>query len=78
MPFDWDTKRFKADQSILVHQVKVPKMLVANLSDALVGKVNGDEQGRSFVVDPFSSQAIFTIHYIIGNNDLLKWRIVLI
>jgi hypothetical protein len=74
MPFDWDTERFKRDQSILVHQeIKIPKRLAANSTDAFVGKVNGEVQtGRSFVVDPFSSQDVFTIHYIIGNNDLLK------
>lgn len=39
----------------------------------LVGKVNGEVQvSRSFVVDPFSSQDAFTIHYIMGNDDLVK------
>lgn len=28
--------------------------------------------GRSYIVDPFSSQDVFTIHYIIGNSDLVK------
>jgi hypothetical protein len=74
MPFDWDTERFKRDQSILVHQeIKIPKILFTNSTNDLVGKVNGEVQaGRSFVVDPFSSQDVLTVHYIIGNNDLLK------
>lgn len=74
MPFDWDIGHFKRDQSILVHQeIKIPKRLAANSTDVLVGKVNGEVQvGGSFVVDPFSSQDVFTIHYIIGNDDLVK------
>jgi hypothetical protein len=74
VPFNWDTERFKRDQSILVHQeVKVPKRLAASLTDIFVGKVNREVQvGRSFIVDPFSSQDVFPIHYIIGNNDPVK------
>jgi hypothetical protein len=64
VPFNWDTECFKRDQSILVHQeVKVPKRLAASLTDIFVGKVNREVQvGRSFIVDPFSSQDVFTIH----------------
>jgi hypothetical protein len=74
MPFDWDIQRFKGDQSILVHQeVKVPKTWATNSTDNFVGKVNEVPQvGRSFVVDPFSSQDDLTIHYILGSNDLLR------
>jgi hypothetical protein len=74
MPIDWDIQRFKGDRSILVHQeVKVPKIWAANLTDAIVGRVNGEVQvGRSFVVDPFSSQDDFIIHYIIGNDALVR------
>ena len=47
--------------------------MAANLTDALVGKINGEVQaGRSFIIDPLSSQDVFTIHYIIGNDDLVK------
>jgi hypothetical protein len=74
MPIDWDIQRFKGDRSILVHQeVKVPKIWAANSTDAIVGRVNGEVQvGRSFVVDTFSSQDDFIIHYIIGNDALVR------
>jgi hypothetical protein len=74
MPFDWDIQRFKGNQSILVHQeVKIPKTWAANSTDSFVGEVNGVPQvGRSFVVDPFSSQDDLTIHYILGSNDLAR------
>lgn len=47
VPFDWDTERFKRDQSILVHQeVKVPKRLAASSTDVFVGKVNRESASR--------------------------------
>lgn len=74
MPFAWDIHHIKGDQSILVQQeAKVPKIWAANSTDAFEGRVNGEVQvGRSFVVDPFSSKDDYTIHYIIGNDDLVK------
>jgi hypothetical protein len=74
MPFDWDIRRFKGNQSILVHQeVKIPKTWIANSTDSFVGEVNGVPQvGRAFVLDPFSSQGDLTIHYILSSNDLAR------
>jgi hypothetical protein len=82
MPFDWNMDRLEKDQNILVHnEIKVPKkwfnkvedrMVFDNVS-AAIGKVNNNRlEGKSFAVDPFSSQDSVIFHYILDKKYLIN------
>ena len=82
MPFDWNIDRLKKDQNILVHnEIQVPKKWFNNVEDrkvtdnvnTTIGKVNDNRlEGKSFVVDPYSSQDSVTFHYILDKNYLIN------
>jgi hypothetical protein len=82
MPFDWNMDRLEKDQNILVHnEIKVPKKWFKNVEDRMVtdnvstaiGKVNDNRlEGKSFAIDPFSSQDSIIFHYILDKKYLIN------
>lgn len=73
---DWDLERLKEDENILVHnEIWVPKLWLDNSTDLnpLLGKVNERVlKGRSFVIDPYSSQNNLIAHYVLMKRDLIS------
>ena len=82
MPFDWNMERLEKDQNILVHnEIRVPKEWFNNVEDrmvtdnvsAAIGRVNDNRlEGKSFAVDPYSSQDSVTFHYILDKSYLIN------
>jgi hypothetical protein len=82
MPFDWNMERLEKDQNILVHnEIQVPKKWFNNVKDpmvtnnvsAAIGKVNDNRlEGKSFAIDPYSSQDSVTFHYILDKKYLIN------
>lgn len=82
MPFDWNIDRLAKDQNILVHnEIQVPRKwfddvedrMVTNNVSTTIGKVNDNRlDGKSFVVDPYSSQGSITFHYILDKKYLIN------
>jgi hypothetical protein len=82
MPFDWNIERLENDQNILVNnEIRVPKEWLNNVKDrmvtdnvsAAIGRVNDNRlDGKSFAVDPYSSQDSVTFHYILDKNYLIN------
>jgi hypothetical protein len=73
MPFDWDLKRIlDPDNPIFVHQeVRVPRTLITFLnSTSFVATVNGSPLSGGVVVDPYSSETEYIVHYLVNKATL--------